>query len=86
MVFSFSYSFPMAFRRFSYDVKLRDFRGLKEIAGIETGSRKTGISAMRDAIGDATDDRQGIADIFAEFYERLYTASRKERSWKSDQT
>ena len=57
------------------DKILRDFRGLKDIAGIKAPRRKKGIDEMTDSEGNTVADKQGIADVFADFYEKLYSVS-----------
>lgn len=54
---------------------LKDFHGLKDIAGIRTGRCKTGISAMRDTGDSITTDKQGIADVLSDFCQTLCAAT-----------
>ena len=51
---------------------LRNFRGLCEIAGIRARQKKM-IACMKTLEGEQISDRKGISDIFATFYEALYS-------------
>ena len=53
---------------------LENFRRLKRIPRIKTRERKKFIHQMTDKNGDTQSERKRIADIFAEFYEELYSA------------
>ena len=53
---------------------MTDLKGLKHIAGTKTCKRKSLITQMTDANGTDHSDRQTIADIFAEFYQKLYAS------------
>ena len=53
---------------------LEDFKGLKRITNAKTSKRKSIATHMLDASGKECTDRQGIADIFAAFYEQLYSS------------
>ena len=47
-------------------------RGLKRISGLKSAKHKDLILTMTPVDGTAEHSRQGIADIFADFYEELY--------------
>jgi len=53
---------------------LDKFQGLKHIAGIKGYKKKKLITSMLDENGEEQCDRQRIADIFADFYEKLYAS------------
>lgn len=55
---------------------LRDFDDLKSITGIRAGGKRHHLTTMRNDRGEIVSDRQGIADIFAAFYENLYDTQR----------
>ena len=61
-------------KRKKIDNILQEFRGLKEIAGIKAPRQKTNIEAMLGHDGNEITDKQGIADVFAVFYEKLYSS------------
>ena len=52
---------------------LLEFRGLKEIALYTTAKRRAHIVEMEDEHGHKHSDQAGIAEVFASFYEKLYT-------------
>ena len=52
---------------------LKEFRGLKYIAGIKTCKQQKFAASMLDTDGTEQTERQTIADIFATFYADLYT-------------
>ena len=54
---------------------LEKFRNLKSIARIKTRRRRTLITHMTDKEGSKRTTRQEIADVFAEFYEQLYSST-----------
>ena len=53
---------------------LEEFKGLKEIAGIRANGKRAIIGSIQAKDGSIKQERQDIADTFAEFYEDLYTA------------
>ena len=53
---------------------LENFRRLKRIPRIKTRERKQFINQMKDKHGNTQTERKRIADVFAEFYEELYSA------------
>ena len=63
-----------AIRRQERSIKhiIEEFNGLKRITQVKTSKRKSIITHMTDMDGKECTDRQGIADIFALFYQRLY--------------
>ena len=52
---------------------LLEFRGLKDIALCTTAKRRAHIVEMEDEHGHKHSDQDGIAEVFASFYEKLYT-------------
>ena len=58
---------------------LIEFRGLKEIAGIKSAKGAAKIKLMIASDGREVTDKQGIADVFADFYEQLYLSSSADR-------
>ena len=52
---------------------LLEFRGLKDIALCTTAKRRANIVEMEDEHGHKHSDQDGIAEVFASFYEKLYT-------------
>ena len=51
---------------------IQNFEGLRKIADIKNNGKKSLLSGVVDREGTHRDDRQQIADVFAEFYEDLY--------------
>ena len=60
--------------------RLSEFRGLKHIPRIKTVKKRKLIVQMVDKDGKCQTDRKTIADIFAEFYEQLYSSADQPRS------
>ena len=52
---------------------LLEFRGLKDITLCTTAKRRSHIVEMEDEHGHKHSDQDGIAEVFASFYEKLYT-------------
>ena len=52
---------------------LLEFRELKDIALCTTARRRAHIVEMEDEHGHKHSDQDGIAEVFASFYEKLYT-------------
>ena len=52
---------------------LLEFRELKDIALCTTAKRRAHIVEMEDEHGHKHSDQDGIAEVFASFYEKLYT-------------
>ena len=66
---------------------LREFKGLKQIAGIKAGGRRNFIGSVLDSEGVRQTDRQDVADVFADFYAELYacrnSGKEDESQWDS---
>ena len=56
---------------------LREFRDLKRIPRIKTVKKRNFIVQMVDRDGNHQTDRKTIADIFAQFYEELYSSAQQ---------
>ena len=54
---------------------LETFKGLKRIPEIKSHVRKRYISQMKDKHGDLCTERTSVANIFADFYEQLYSST-----------
>ena len=54
------------------NVILSEFRGLKDIATIGSSKRKECVPTMTDDNGVKHYSQEGIAEVFASFYEKLY--------------
>ena len=50
---------------------LSEFRGLKNIPAVK-GLRHASIAKITNDQGRSVTDKKGIADVFADFYEKLY--------------
>ena len=59
---------------------LSTFRGLKNTTSITTRRKNILVTHMQDKDGDNNNDRPHAANVFAEFYEELYTSTTKTRS------
>ena len=55
---------------------LSEFRGLKKIAAIKGTEKPHTIKSVLDSEGAEVTDKQGLADVFASFYEKLYARQR----------
>ena len=55
---------------------LEDFKDLKRVAGIRNSGKKHHLTTMRNSLGETVDDKQSLADVFADFYEKLYATRR----------
>ena len=61
-------------KRAQIEAILTEFVGLKDIASIKGVGSKKAIEVVKDNSGNLVTDEQGIADVFASFYEQLYAA------------
>ena len=51
---------------------LEDFKGVRNIPGIKSAKKKVLITKIKNDKGECITSRKGIADVFGEFYKRLY--------------
>ena len=51
---------------------LEEFKGVRNIPGIKTAKKKVLITSTKNDKGECITSRKGIADVFGEFYKRLY--------------
>ena len=51
---------------------LEEFKGVRNIPGIKTAKKKVLITKIKNDKGECITSRKGIADVFGEFYKRLY--------------
>ena len=51
---------------------LEDFKGVKNIPGIESAKRRVLITKIKNESGEIITSRKGIANVFGEFYKKLY--------------
>ena len=65
---------------------LLEFRELKDIAPCTTARRRAHIVEMEDEHGHGHSVQDGIAEVFASYYEKLYRAKNCERSRHSKDT
>ena len=49
-----------------------DFKGIKNIAGIKSAERRMIIAKIKNEKGEVITSRKGIANVFREFYSKLY--------------
>ena len=49
-----------------------EFKGVRNIPGIKTAKKRVLITKIKNDKGECITSRQGIADVFGEFYKRLY--------------
>lgn len=59
---------------------LSEFKGLKNIAAIKGATRKQSIQAVQDQMGTLKTETEEIAEVFASFYERLYTGDANQQT------
>ena len=51
---------------------LEEFKGVRNFPGIKTAKKKVLITKIKNDKGECITSRKGIADVFGEFYKRLY--------------
>ena len=51
---------------------LEEFKGVRNIPGTKTAKKKVLITKIKNDKGECITSRKGIADVFGEFYKRLY--------------
>ena len=59
---------------------LEDFKGVRNIPGIKSAKKKVLITKIKNDKGESITSRKGIADVFGEFYKRLYEDKEKDES------
>ena len=60
---------------------LEDFKGVRSIPGIKSAEKRVLITKIKKSRkGDCITSRKGIADVFREFYKRLYEDKEKDES------
>ena len=59
---------------------LEDFQGVRNIAGIKSAKKKVLITKIKNDKVECITSRKGIADVFGEFYKRLYEDNEKDDS------
>ena len=59
---------------------LEDFKGGRNIPGIKSAKKKVLITKIKNDKGECITSRKGIADVFGEFYKRLYEDNEKDDS------
>ena len=64
------------------DTILQEFRGLKDIKSIKGNSKKRLMINMRSSSGKVVTSRVESANVFADFYEKLYAATDTDASWE----
>ena len=57
---------------------LEEFKGVRNIPGIKTAKKKVLITKIKNDKGECITSRKGIADVFGEFYKRLYEDSERD--------
>jgi len=63
-------------RRAKIDAILQEFKNIKNISRIKERKKKDVIISMVDSNGSIEYNRQSIADVFAQFYEDLYSTTK----------
>ena len=59
---------------------LEDFKGVRNIPGIKSAKKKVFITKMRNEIWEIITSRKGIANVFGEFYKKLYDDNEQDES------
>ena len=59
---------------------LEDSKGVRNILGIKSAKKKVLITKIKNDKGESITSRKGIADVFGEFYKRLYEDHEKDDS------
>jgi len=61
--------------------KIEAFVDLKRIPAIRGGGKRHNLTSMLDEQGGVRESKQGIVDVFADFYENLYRSRASVRLW-----
>ena len=59
---------------------LEDFKGVRNIPGIKSAKKRVLVTKIKNEKGDCITSRKGIADVFGEFYKKLYKNREKDES------
>ena len=59
-------------RQQDIEIILEEFKGVRNIPGIKTAKKKVLMTKLKNNKAECITSRKGIADIFGEFYKRLY--------------
>ena len=59
---------------------LEDFKGVKNIPGIKSATRRVLITKIKNEKGETITSRKGIANVFGEFCNKLFDDNEKEES------
>ena len=59
---------------------LEEFKGVRNIPGIKTAKKRVLITKIKNEKGECITSRKGIADVFGEFYKRLYEDKERDDS------
>ena len=59
---------------------LEEFKGVRNIPVIKTAKKRVLITKIKNDKGECITSRKGIADVFGEFYKRLYEDNEKDDS------
>ena len=57
---------------------LEEFKGVRNFPGIKTAKKIVLITKIKNDKGECITSRKGIADVFGEFYKRLYEDNEKD--------
>ena len=57
---------------------LEEFKGVRNIPGIKSAKKNVLITKIKNDKGECITSRKGIADVFGEFYKRLYEDNEKD--------
>ena len=59
---------------------LEEFKGVRNIPRIKSAKKRVLITKIKNKKGECITSRKGIADVFGEFYKRLYEDKEKDES------
>ena len=59
-------------RQHDFQRIFEDFKGVRNIPGIKSAKKKVLITNMKNDKGEIITSRKGIANVFGEFYRKLY--------------
>ena len=59
---------------------LEDFKGVRNIPGIKSAKKSTHHKDKKNEKGECSTSRKGIADVFGEFYKKLYEDKEEDES------
>ena len=67
-------------RQQDFQIILEDFKGVSNIPGIKSAKKKVLITKIKNEQGEIITSRKGIANVFGDFYKKLYDDNEQDES------